>query len=267
MAGRAGGGGGDAPSLRLPCSLTCCRSLQANRDYTILSVGYPWKNPNARGTPAHARRLMRPRSSLRDGSSDSVPVSASQASTSAPDGCRWSGEATASSTPSGVPATALQSAWCTALAPLPSQYEALVAAGYRVFVPDLLGQGRSEKTAVPYSMELWVEQLADFLGEVVGVPAVLRSNWLAGGAHHRQPHGARCRAGLNLVNCACGMNNKAIAGCATPAAATHAVSVPGGGLLPARIVARGSQPGAAAVPRRLPVSGSSSGGSSVDATA
>lgn len=48
-----------------------------------------------------------------------------------------------------------------------------LAAAHRVYVPDLLGWGRSDRPALPYTPELYVGLLTDFLAEVVREPAVL----------------------------------------------------------------------------------------------
>lgn len=49
-----------------------------------------------------------------------------------------------------------------------------LAADFRVYAPDLLGFGLSDKPAgVSYSADLYVEQLADFISEVAGAPAHL----------------------------------------------------------------------------------------------
>jgi pimeloyl-ACP methyl ester carboxylesterase len=44
---------------------------------------------------------------------------------------------------------------------------------YRVYAPDLLGFGLSDRPALPYSGPLYIELLSDFLREVVGQPALL----------------------------------------------------------------------------------------------
>ncbi|WP_069805612.1 alpha/beta fold hydrolase [Thermogemmatispora onikobensis] len=50
---------------------------------------------------------------------------------------------------------------------------ALLGEQYRVYAPDLLGFGLSDRPALPYSGTLYTELLSDFLREVVGQPALL----------------------------------------------------------------------------------------------
>ncbi|MBX5457999.1 MAG: alpha/beta fold hydrolase [Thermogemmatispora sp.] len=50
---------------------------------------------------------------------------------------------------------------------------AFLAEHYRVYAPDLLGFGLSDRPALSYSGPLYVELLSDFLREVVGQPALL----------------------------------------------------------------------------------------------
>lgn len=82
-----------------------------------------------------------------------------------------------------------------------------------MYAIDLLGQGSSAKPALDYSMELWAEQLSDFLAEFVQRPAVLVGNSVGSLAclMAADAGGASSVAGLVLLNCAGGMNNKAIA--------------------------------------------------------
>ncbi len=49
----------------------------------------------------------------------------------------------------------------------------LLADELTVFVPDLLGWGRSEKPSLPYDGELYIQLLDDFLADVVGQRAVV----------------------------------------------------------------------------------------------
>jgi pimeloyl-ACP methyl ester carboxylesterase len=51
-----------------------------------------------------------------------------------------------------------------------------IAKHHNVYAIDLLGFGASDKPEVPYSVELWVEQIYDFWKEYVNVPAVLVGN-------------------------------------------------------------------------------------------
>ncbi|MEM7350977.1 MAG: alpha/beta fold hydrolase [Acidobacteriota bacterium] len=48
-----------------------------------------------------------------------------------------------------------------------------LAASYEVFAPDLLGWGRSEKPALTYDGELYIELVADFAKRVVGTPVAV----------------------------------------------------------------------------------------------
>lgn len=74
---------------------------------------------------------------------------------------------------------------------------------FEVWAIDLLGFGRSAKPNIPYSGDLWQEQLADFITEVIGKPTVLAGNSLGGyaslcvGAKHHT-----LVAGLILLNSA-----------------------------------------------------------------
>lgn len=52
----------------------------------------------------------------------------------------------------------------------------LAEAGYKVFVIDLLGFGRSDKPAIDYQMELWQELLKDFWSAHIQEPAVFVGN-------------------------------------------------------------------------------------------
>jgi len=52
----------------------------------------------------------------------------------------------------------------------------LAAAGYRVFALDLLGFGASDKPALDYDLDLWVDLLKDFCAEQVQEPAVFVGN-------------------------------------------------------------------------------------------
>ncbi|KAL4425609.1 hypothetical protein ABPG75_009625 [Micractinium tetrahymenae] len=89
---------------------------------------------------------------------------------------------------------------------------ALADAGYKVYAVDLLGLGGSEKPLIDYSMELWRDQLLDFLTEYVQAPTVLVGNSIGSLAALMvadvAPQGQV--AALALLNCTGGMNNKAI---------------------------------------------------------
>ncbi|NER00706.1 MAG: alpha/beta fold hydrolase, partial [Cyanothece sp. SIO2G6] len=83
------------------------------------------------------------------------------------------------------------------------------AAGYKVFVLDLLGFGASAKPPLDYSLELWEELLTDFWQAHIQAPAVFIGNSIGGLlalmmlAHH--PDKA---AGGVLLNCAGGLNHR-----------------------------------------------------------
>lgn len=87
-----------------------------------------------------------------------------------------------------------------------------LAERHQVWAIDLLGQGASDKPKVAYSMELWGELLGDFVAEFLTAPPVLIGNsvgslacLIANAALPEEKV-----AGTILINCAGGMNNKAI---------------------------------------------------------
>ena len=88
----------------------------------------------------------------------------------------------------------------------------LAAAGYKVYALDLLGFGESEKPILQYTMELWEEQIKDFLNEFCqGQPAVLIGNSMGSLASLMVSASSPDQvSGTVLINCAGGMNNKAI---------------------------------------------------------
>lgn len=51
-----------------------------------------------------------------------------------------------------------------------------LAKKYKVYAIDLLGFGWSEKALVDYEATIWMEQVSDFLREIVKEPAVLVGN-------------------------------------------------------------------------------------------
>ncbi|XP_031479280.1 pheophytinase, chloroplastic-like [Nymphaea colorata] len=90
----------------------------------------------------------------------------------------------------------------------------VLAESHTVFAIDLLGFGASDKPAgFAYEMEIWAQLILDFLEEVVQKPTVLIGNsvgslaCLIAAASESQQGLVR---GLVLLNCAGGMNNKAI---------------------------------------------------------
>lgn len=74
---------------------------------------------------------------------------------------------------------------------------------FEVWAIDLLGFGRSAKPEIPYSGDVWRDQLHDFITEVIGQPAVLAGNSLGGYAAlcvaAQRPQSA---AGVVLINSA-----------------------------------------------------------------
>ncbi|RMZ53088.1 hypothetical protein APUTEX25_002497 [Auxenochlorella protothecoides] len=91
---------------------------------------------------------------------------------------------------------------------------ALAARGFRVYALDLLGHGGSDKPPLAYTLELWREQVADFLAQVVAGPAVLVGNSIGSLVSLMVAAQAGPAAppvhGVALVNCAGGLNNKAV---------------------------------------------------------
>jgi len=76
-----------------------------------------------------------------------------------------------------------------------------LSADFEVWAIDLLGFGRSDKAIVPYSPNLWRDQLQDFITEVIGRPAVLVGNSI--GAYACLLTGATCPKaiqGVVLIN-------------------------------------------------------------------
>ncbi|MBA0727452.1 hypothetical protein Golax_000437, partial [Gossypium laxum] len=88
-----------------------------------------------------------------------------------------------------------------------------LAQDYTVYAIDLLGFGASDKPqGFSYSMEAWAELILDFLNEVVQKPTVLIGNSVGSlacviAASESSQNLVR---GIVLLNCAGGMNNKAI---------------------------------------------------------
>jgi pimeloyl-ACP methyl ester carboxylesterase len=85
----------------------------------------------------------------------------------------------------------------------------LADAGYRVFALDLLGFGGSDKAAINYSVDLWVELLKDFWAEFIQEPAIFIGNSIGALisltvlAEHPE-----ISAGGVLINCAGGLNHR-----------------------------------------------------------
>ncbi|KAJ4949942.1 hypothetical protein NE237_026774 [Protea cynaroides] len=89
----------------------------------------------------------------------------------------------------------------------------VLARSHTVYAIDLLGFGDSDKPAgFAYSMEVWAQLILDFLDEIIQKPAVLMGNSVGSLAcviaASESRHGLV--RGLVLLNCAGGMNNKAI---------------------------------------------------------
>lgn len=51
-----------------------------------------------------------------------------------------------------------------------------LAKTHTVYAMDLLGFGFSEKALIDYTADVWRDQVADFVRDVVGKPAVLAGN-------------------------------------------------------------------------------------------
>lgn len=74
---------------------------------------------------------------------------------------------------------------------------------YEVWAIDLLGFGRSDKAKANYSGKFWSEQIADFVTQVIGRPAVLVGNSIGGYATLcAAAYRPDVAAGLILLNCA-----------------------------------------------------------------
>lgn len=94
-----------------------------------------------------------------------------------------------------------------------NQISFLSQQGYKVYALDLLGFGNSEKPIIDYSMELWDQQIRDFMQEFIGesTPAVIMGNSVGSLATLMVASKIPNRvSGVVLFNCAGGMNNKAI---------------------------------------------------------
>ncbi|PIA47005.1 hypothetical protein AQUCO_01400014v1 [Aquilegia coerulea] len=89
----------------------------------------------------------------------------------------------------------------------------ILSQSYTVYAIDLLGFGASDKPAgFTYTMELWAQLILDFLTEVVRKPTVLIGNSVGSLAcviAASESTNGLVR-GLVLLNCAGGMNNKAV---------------------------------------------------------
>lgn len=86
---------------------------------------------------------------------------------------------------------------------------AFAAAGYRVFVLDLLGFGGSGKPILEYSLELWEELLSDFAKEFVQQPAVFVGNSIGAllSLMMSVNHPDQVRGSV-LLNCAGGLSHR-----------------------------------------------------------
>ncbi|KAF4381125.1 hypothetical protein F8388_012047 [Cannabis sativa] len=88
-----------------------------------------------------------------------------------------------------------------------------LAQNHTVYAIDLLGFGASDKPeGFPYTMETWAQLILDFLDEIVKKPTVLVGNSVGSLAcliAASESNQSLVR-GLVLLNCAGGMNNKAV---------------------------------------------------------
>lgn len=89
----------------------------------------------------------------------------------------------------------------------------VLAQNNKVYAIDLLGLGASDKPSnFTYTMETWAQMLSDFLREVIAVPTVLIGNSIGSLACVIVASEApkELVRGIVLLNCAGGMNNKAV---------------------------------------------------------
>ena len=87
---------------------------------------------------------------------------------------------------------------------------AIAATGRRVYAVNLLGLGDAAKPLEDYSIDLWADQLRDFLDANVGTDCVLVGNSLGSVVALRTAQDVSGISGLGLFNCAIGMNSKAM---------------------------------------------------------
>lgn len=87
----------------------------------------------------------------------------------------------------------------------------VLASKYKVYALDLLGFGESAKPMVPYTMEQWKALISDFMREFIDEPVVIIGNSLGSLASLMVSSSAQDQvSGVVLLNCAGGMNNKAV---------------------------------------------------------
>lgn len=85
----------------------------------------------------------------------------------------------------------------------------LAAGGYRVFAIDLLGFGGSDKPAIAYSLDLWLELLNDFWAEQIQEPTIFVGNSIGALLSLMLVADAPdITAGGVLINCAGGLNHR-----------------------------------------------------------
>ncbi|CAI9113071.1 OLC1v1013599C1 [Oldenlandia corymbosa var. corymbosa] len=89
---------------------------------------------------------------------------------------------------------------------------AIAQTGCPVYAVDLLGFGASDKPiGFPYTMEAWSELILDFINEIIQKPTILVGNSVGSLACViAAANSSSSVRGLVLLNCAGGMNNKAI---------------------------------------------------------
>jgi pimeloyl-ACP methyl ester carboxylesterase len=85
----------------------------------------------------------------------------------------------------------------------------LAAAGYQVYAIDLLGFGGSDKPALDYTVELWVEQIKDFCDAHIQRPVVMVGNSIGGllSLMVMAQYPELTQGGI-LLNCAGGLNHR-----------------------------------------------------------